>query len=92
VHVVRIGDVVVATNQFELFTDFGVALKARSPALQTFVVQLVGRGTYLPSGRAVRGGGYSAIAESNEVGPEAGQVLVDHTLARIAELFPRPPQ
>jgi hypothetical protein len=52
----------------------------------------VGRGTYLPSGRAVRGGGYSAIAESNEVGPEAGQVLVDHTLARIAELFPRPPQ
>ena len=92
VHVVRIGDVVVATNQFELFTDFGVAIRARSPALQTFVVQLVGRGTYLPSGRAVRGGGYSAIAESNEVGPEAGQVLVDHTLARIAELFPRPPQ
>jgi len=92
VHVVRIGDVVVATNQFELYTDFGVAIKARSPALQTFVVQLVGRGTYLPSGRAVRGGGYSAIAESNEVGPEAGQVLVDHTLDRIAELFPRPPQ
>jgi hypothetical protein len=92
VHVVRIGDVVVATNQFELFTDFGVAIRARSPALQTFVVQLVGRGTYLPSGRAVRGGGYSAIAESNEVGPVAGQVLVDHTLARIAELFPRPPQ
>jgi hypothetical protein len=92
VHVVRIGDVVVATNQFELYTDFGVAIKARSPALQTFVVQLVGRGTYLPSGRAARGGGYSAIAESNEVGPEAGQVLVDHTVARIVELFPQPPR
>lgn len=92
VHVVRIGDVVIATNQFELYTDFGVALKARSPALQTFVVQLAGRGTYLPSSRAVGGGGYSAIAESNEVGPEAGQTLVDHTLARVAELFPRPPQ
>jgi hypothetical protein len=88
VHVVRIGDVVVATNQFELYTDFGVAMKARSPAVQTFVVQLAGPGSYLPSGRAVRGGGYSAIAESNEVGPEAGQVLVDHTVARIAELFP----
>jgi hypothetical protein len=90
VHVVRIGDVAVATNQFELFTDFGVAMKARSPALQTFVVQLAGPGTYLPSGRAVRGGGYSAVAESNEVGPDGGQVLVDHTVARIAELFPAP--
>jgi hypothetical protein len=92
VHVVRIGDVAVATNQFELFTDFGAAMKARSPALQTFVVQLVGAGTYLPSGRAARGGGYSAIAESNEVGPEAGQVLVDHTVARIGELFAQPPR
>ena len=90
VHVVRIGDVAVATNQFELYTDFGIAMKARSPALQTFVVQLAGPGTYLPSARAARGGGYSAIAESNEVGPEAGQVLVDHTVARLAELFPQP--
>lgn len=88
VHVVRVGDVAVATNQFELYTDFGVAMKARSPALQTFVVQLAGPGTYLPSARAARGGGYGAIAESNEVGPEAGQVLVDHTVARLRELFP----
>lgn len=87
VHVIRIGDVAVATNQFELFTDFGVAMKARSPALQTFVIQLAGPGTYLPSARAARGGGYSAIPESNEVGPEAGQVLVDHTVGRISELF-----
>lgn len=89
VHVVRIGDVAVATNQFELYTDFGIAMKARSPALQTFVVQLAGPGTYLPSARAARGGGYSAIAESNEVGPEAGQVLVEHTVARLTELFPQ---
>lgn len=91
VHVVRIGDVAVATNQFELYTDFGVAMRARSPALQTFVVQLAGPGTYLPSARAARGGGYSAIAESNEVGPEAGQVLVDHTVTRLAELFSQDP-
>jgi len=92
VHVVRIGDVAVATNQFELFTDFGIAMKARSPALQTFVIQLAGPGSYLPSARAARGGGYSAIAESNEVGPEAGQVLVDHTVGRISGLFPHSSQ
>lgn len=89
VHVVRIGDVAIATNQFELYTDFGVAIAARSPAIQTFVVQLAGPGTYLPSARAVRGGGYSAVAESNEVGPEGGQVLVEHTVRRIRELFPQ---
>jgi hypothetical protein len=91
VHVVRIGDVAIATNQFELFTDYGVAMKARSPALQTFVVQLAGPGTYLPSPRAARGGGYSAVAESNEVGPDGGQVLVEHTVKRLAELFPPAP-
>ena len=87
VHCIRLGDVAIATNPFELYTDFGIAIKARSPALQTFVVQLAGPGTYLPSARAARGGGYSAIAESNEVGPEAGQVLVDHTVGRIVELW-----
>ena len=90
VHVVRIGDVAVATNQFELYTDFGIAIQARSPALQTFVVQLAGPGTYLPSARAARGGGYSATPESNEVGPEAGQVLVDHTVSVLRTLFEPP--
>jgi hypothetical protein len=40
VNVLRIGDAVICTNQFELYTDFGVQMKARSKAVQTFVVQL----------------------------------------------------
>jgi hypothetical protein len=63
-------------------------MKARSPALQTFVVQLVGVDGYLPTARAVRGGGYSAIAESNTVGPEGGQVLVDRTVDLVKSLWP----
>jgi len=89
-HVIRIGDVAIATNAFELFTDYAIQMKARSPAVQTFVIQLAGPGTYLPSGRAVQGGGYSAIAESNEVGPEGGQVLVEETLREINSLWPAP--
>jgi hypothetical protein len=89
-HVIRIGDIAIATNPFELFTDYAIQMKARSPALQTFVIQLAGPGTYLPSGRAVQGGGYSAIAESNEVGPEGGQVLVEQTLQQINSLWPAP--
>jgi hypothetical protein len=87
-HVIRLGDVAIATNVFELFTDFGIQMKARSRALQTFLIQLAGPGTYLPTGRAARGGGYSAIAESNLVGPEGGQVLVDRTVKLINSLWP----
>ena len=87
-HVIRLGDIVIATNPFELFTDYGIQMKTRSPALQTFVIQLAGPGTYLPSARAAQGGGYSAIAESNEVGPEGGHVLVEKTLEQINALWP----
>ncbi|MDO4583682.1 MAG: hypothetical protein Q4D62_06215 [Planctomycetia bacterium] len=93
IRVVRIGDTVLCSNQFELFTDFGVQIKARSPARQTFIVQLsnglVGAGTYVPSKRAVKGGGYSAIPQSNMVGPEGGQVLVEKTLEMANQLFPK---
>lgn len=88
VHVMRIGDVVLCTNPFELFTDFGIQMKARSKALQTFVIQLVGPGTYVPTAHAVKGGHYSAIVQSNRVGPEGGQILVDRTVEMINKLWP----
>ncbi|MCC7334924.1 MAG: hypothetical protein IT422_07505 [Pirellulaceae bacterium] len=87
-HVIRLGDIAIATNQFELFTDFGIEMKARSPALQTFIIQLAGPGTYIPSQRAARGGGYSAIVESNHVGPEGGQALTDQTVEVLGSLWP----
>jgi hypothetical protein len=86
-HVLRLGDVAIATNEFELFTEFGVRIKARSPALQTFVIQLAGSGGYVPTEIAVRGGGYSAIAESSRVGPLGGQELVDRTVELIQSLW-----
>jgi len=90
-HVLRIGDAAVCTNPFELFTDYGVQIKARSKAVQTFVIQLAGGGSYLPTERAVRGGGYSAVVQSNKVGPEGGQILVNRTVEAIDALFgPRP--
>jgi hypothetical protein len=91
VHVLRIGDVAVCTNPFELFLDFGVQMKSRSPALQTFVVQLVHGAGYLPTADAVRGGGYSAIVQSSEVGPEGGQVLADKSVELIQSLWPKAP-
>lgn len=86
-HVLRLGDVAIATNDFELFTDYGVQMRARSRALQTFLVQLAGPGTYLPTERAVRGGGYSAVVQSSVVGPEGGQELVERTVGLINSLW-----
>ena len=88
-HVLRIGDAVVCTSPFELFTDYGIRIKARSKAVETFVIQLVGPGGYLPTERAVRGGGYSAVVHSSLVGPEGGQMLVDRTVALIDTLWPK---
>ena len=88
-HAIRLGDVAICTNPFELFTDYGVQMKARSKAIQTFVIQLTGaRAGYLPTEQAVCAGGYSAIVETNVVGPEGGQMLVERTLEAINSLWP----
>jgi len=87
VHVLRIGDAVICTNPFELYTDYGIRIQARSKAVQTFTIQLAGPGHYLPTAEAVQGGGYSAIPQSCPVGPEGGQILVDRTVEMIDEVF-----
>lgn len=87
-HVLRLGEAAFATNRFELFLDYGIRMKARSPAVQTFLIQLAGGGTYLPTEKAVSGKGYGGGVYDNEVGYEGGQVLVEETLKAINELWP----
>lgn len=87
-HVIRLGDISIATNPFELFLDFGIQIKARSVAEQTFVVQLAcDYSGYLPTARAVEAGGYGAEITSNYVGPEGGKVLVDRSVELINAMW-----
>jgi len=90
-HVIRLGDIAVATNRFELFLDFGLRIKARSNAMQTFLVQLAGgnlpTGTYLPTERAVAAKSYGAEVSSSLVGPEGGQELVEKTVEEINRMW-----
>ena len=67
--------------------DYGMRMKARSKERQTFVIQLAGRGFYLPSDRAVKGGGYGAMPAVSVAGPEAGAELVEWTVSAIDGLF-----
>ena len=87
IHVLRIGDAVLCTSPFELFVDYSIQIQGRSPAVQTLVVQLAGAANYLPTEKAVKGGGYSAIAQSTPVGPEGGRMLVDRTVELIDSLW-----
>lgn len=86
-HIIRLGDIAFATNRFEYFLDYGQRIKARTRAVQTFVVQLVGEGTYLPTRRAVAAKSYGAGIESNLVGPEGGHLIVNESVRMINEMF-----
>ena len=86
-HVLRLGEVALATNPFELYLDYATRIEARSPAVLTMLVQLSGAGVgYLPTAKGVQGGGYSA--DKFVVGPEGGQVLVEETVKRLRGLWP----
>lgn len=87
VHAMRIGDVAMATNRFEYYLDFGQRMKARSPAVQTFVVQLAGEGAYLPTARSVVGGGYGSWFASAPASAEAGTKIVEESLRLIQQWF-----
>lgn len=87
IHTLRIGDMAMATNPFEYYLDFGIQIKVRSPAVQTFLVQLAGAGTYVPSPRSVKGGGYGSEPASNLIGPEGGTILREATLNYLSDLW-----
>lgn len=99
-HVLRLGDVAIATNPFELYVDYGVQIQSRSAAGQTFLIQLAAtaghaHAYYVPTVRAVAAGtlnanpftNYSATVMCNMVGPEGAQVLVDRTVETINALW-----
>lgn len=89
IHAIRLNDLAIATNPFELYTDYGLRMKARSPATHTSIVQLAADcAAYLPTERAVQGGGYSGRIDDGVVGPEGGRVLVEETVRMFNTLWP----
>ena len=92
VHVVRVGELAFFSCPFELYLAYQHRIQARSPATQTFVIQLAGSDTgesfgYLPTERAVANKGYSAIVYSCSVSPTGGQMLVEETVKELHNLW-----
>ena len=87
IHITQVGDIAFASNPFELYQDFMHRMQARSPFVQTFIVQLAGgAGLYLPTQRANANKGYSASMFCNAIGFEGGQQLVEYTLGVLNEM------
>jgi hypothetical protein len=87
VHVLRLGDMAVASVPYEYYLDYGIQIRLRSPATQTFLVQLAGSGTYVPSPRSLQAGGYGSTPASNPIGADGGQELADHIVGAIKSLW-----
>ena len=88
VHVVRFGNMAIATNPFELFLDYGNQIKVRSNAKQTMLIQLSnGVMGYLPTAKAEPMGGYGTSIVSCPIGSKGGAELVEKTLDSINAMF-----
>ena len=87
-HALRLGDTALSTSPFELYLDYGLRIRARSPAALTLHAELsCDEAGYLPTARAVAAGGYGALIANGSIGPEGGQLLVESIVAEIQRLF-----
>ncbi len=79
IHSIRIGDVALVTQPCELYCQFGLDIKRRSPAPMTAVVGLAdGYGGYCPTIYGILGGGYSGHPISwTRLEPNAGYLIVE---------------
>jgi neutral ceramidase len=84
VHGIRIGDLAVVTQPCELYCQFGLDIKRRSPAKSTIVVGLTdGYHGYCPTIYGLVGGGYSGAPISwARLEPYAGYKIVE-TASRL---------
>ena len=95
-HVLRIGDIAFVSERYELYTDYGQRIQARSPFTQTFTISICAQmhyhlgsaAHYLATERAFRNKGYQANASdnSNAPSPEGGQQMVDIAVKLLYEL------
>jgi neutral ceramidase len=95
VHAVRIGDGVIVTGPGETFTEYGIAVKERSPGAPTlyagYTNEIIG---YLPTANEYQHGGYEAGYGYKSVGlpslfdPSLEQTFVETGVRLAEQLFP----
>ena len=84
----RIGPFAIATNAGELFVEWGISVKKRSPFPHTIVSELTNDSIgYEPTELAFQHEGYETLAGANFVSLEGIQKLVDTSVDLLEELW-----
>lgn len=85
-HALRIGDVGFVSEQYEYYFEFGQRIAARSPFIQTFVIELsASGGGYLATERATKNGGYGVGPLSCALSPQGSQEIVEESIKALKE-------
>ncbi len=88
VNAARIGPLGIATNAGELFVEWGLSVKKRSPFPHTIVSELTNEWVgYEPTAQAFQHEGYEALAGVNFVSLEGIQTLVDTAVELLQQLW-----
>jgi len=88
VNAARIGPLGIATNAGELFVEWGLSVKKRSPFPHTIVSELTNEWVgYEPTAQAFQHEGYEALVGVNFVSLEGIQMLVDTAVELLEELW-----
>jgi hypothetical protein len=84
----RIGPLAIATNAGELFVEWGLSIKKRSPFPHTIVSELANDWIgYEPTAQAFRHEGYETLAGVDFVSLEGIETLVDTAVELLQELW-----
>jgi len=85
----RIGELGVAAIPFEVFTEIGLEIKAKSPFRSSFTIELAnGSYGYLPSPEQHELGGYESWLGTNKVEKEASRKIVTEILNLFNQVKP----
>ncbi|MBS0208017.1 MAG: hypothetical protein JSS27_03590 [Planctomycetes bacterium] len=87
----RIGDLGIASIPFEVFTETGLEIKARSPFKDTFTIELAnGSNGYLPTPRQHDLGGYETWLGTSRVERDASEMVALRVLKMLHQVRTAP--
>jgi len=87
--VLRVGDAAICFNPAELFVEYGLEIRAESPARVTMIAELTdGYAGYVPTRRSLGRGGYETWpAPTSRLSVESGEKIVQSTRRLLKRAF-----
>lgn len=89
VQALRLGDSMLFAVSGEVYSEYGIYMKQKSPAAFTMVAEMANGGNenYIPTPQAFGTDLYEAQIPSSSLIPEAGYIMADHAVALAKELM-----